>query len=125
MDKDKDEIRKILDLTLEIIYLLTGEDYTVVKKTSDGGHSPVLVFPPHSLIYSMNTKRKILEVVERITDLLTGEVPSWKYVEEPKDLYEDEKMESQHLFLSPDGSNNGNPPKRCPHILYSQDSTQE
>ncbi|PIO33045.1 hypothetical protein AB205_0121730, partial [Aquarana catesbeiana] len=24
-----------------------------------------------------------------------------------------------------DGSSNGNPPERCPHLLYSRDSTQE
>ncbi|PIO31417.1 hypothetical protein AB205_0198780 [Aquarana catesbeiana] len=122
---DKDEIGKILNLTLEIIYLLTGEDCTVVKKTSDDGQSPVLVFPPPSLISKIKTKQKILEVIDRITELLTREVPSWKYVEECKDLYEDEKMESQHSFLSPDGSSNGNPPERCPCPLYSQDSTQE
>ncbi|CAI9573557.1 unnamed protein product, partial [Staurois parvus] len=28
-------------------------------------------------------------------------------------------------LTSPDGSSNGNPPERCPHPLYSQDSTQE
>ncbi|PIO09493.1 hypothetical protein AB205_0060810, partial [Aquarana catesbeiana] len=34
-------------------------------------------------------------------------------------------MENQPPLTSPDGSSNGNPPDRCPHPLYSRDSTQE
>ncbi|XP_073451124.1 uncharacterized protein [Aquarana catesbeiana] len=34
-------------------------------------------------------------------------------------------MENQPPLISPDGSSNGNPPERCPHPLYSRDSTQE
>ncbi|PIO14994.1 hypothetical protein AB205_0096180, partial [Aquarana catesbeiana] len=34
-------------------------------------------------------------------------------------------MENQTPLTSPDGSCNGNPPERCPHPLYSRDSTQE
>ncbi|PIO09149.1 hypothetical protein AB205_0027160, partial [Aquarana catesbeiana] len=34
-------------------------------------------------------------------------------------------MENQPPLTSPDGSSNGNPPERCPHPLYSRDSTQE
>ncbi|CAI9609768.1 unnamed protein product [Staurois parvus] len=32
---------------------------------------------------------------------------------------------SHHPSPSSDGSSHGNPPERCPHPLYSQDSTQE
>ncbi|PIO31134.1 hypothetical protein AB205_0046320, partial [Aquarana catesbeiana] len=32
---------------------------------------------------------------------------------------------SHHPSPSSDGSSNGNPPERCPHSLYSRDSTQE
>ncbi|XP_071996029.1 oocyte zinc finger protein XlCOF29-like [Engystomops pustulosus] len=81
MDKDRNETtRRILDLTLEIIYLLTGEEYTVVKKSSgecvtprvSGGwtQSPITQPPPHSLIH----EQKILELTSRITELLSGEV---------------------------------------------------
>ncbi|XP_077345953.1 uncharacterized protein LOC143989610 [Lithobates pipiens] len=34
-------------------------------------------------------------------------------------------MDNQPPLTSPDGSSNGNPPERCPHPLYSRDSTQE
>ncbi|CAI9550740.1 unnamed protein product, partial [Staurois parvus] len=34
-------------------------------------------------------------------------------------------MENRPPLTSPDGSSNGNPPERCPHPLYSRDSTQE
>ncbi|XP_073467728.1 uncharacterized protein [Aquarana catesbeiana] len=49
----------------------------------------------------------------------------WEYLEGHKDLYKDVMMDNQPPLTSPDGSSNGNPPKRCPHPLYSRDSTQE
>ncbi|XP_075054600.1 uncharacterized protein LOC142140704 isoform X2 [Mixophyes fleayi] len=100
----------ILNLTLEIIYLLTGEDYIVVKKLRDhdtekcvadktyGPRTPIMDPPPRSLIHD----QKILEVTHRIIKLLTAEVPircqdvtvyfsmeEWEYVEGHKDLYQD------------------------------------
>ncbi|XP_073467821.1 uncharacterized protein [Aquarana catesbeiana] len=49
----------------------------------------------------------------------------WEYLEGHKDLYKDVMMDNQLPLTSPDGSSNGNPPERCPHPLYSRDSTQE
>ncbi|PIO13352.1 hypothetical protein AB205_0125260, partial [Aquarana catesbeiana] len=49
----------------------------------------------------------------------------WEYLEGHKDLYKDVMMDNQPPLTSPEGSSNGNPPERCPHPLYSQDSTQE
>ncbi|CAI9623317.1 unnamed protein product, partial [Staurois parvus] len=49
----------------------------------------------------------------------------WEYLEGHKDLYKDVMMDNQPSLTSPDGSSNGNPPERCPHLLYSRDSTQE
>ncbi|XP_073467601.1 uncharacterized protein [Aquarana catesbeiana] len=49
----------------------------------------------------------------------------WEYLEGHKDLYKDIMMDNQPPLTSPDGSSNGNPPERCPHPLYSRDSTQE
>ncbi|XP_075704188.1 oocyte zinc finger protein XlCOF29-like [Rhinoderma darwinii] len=85
MDKDRNEMsRRILDFTLEIIYLLSGEEYTIVKKTSgdctnpiiheSGGWSssqrPITEPPPHSRIH----EKKILDLIYKMTELLTGEV---------------------------------------------------
>ncbi|PIN99438.1 hypothetical protein AB205_0089890, partial [Aquarana catesbeiana] len=49
----------------------------------------------------------------------------WEYIEGHKDLYKDVMMENRPPLTSPDGSSNRNPPERCPHPLYSRDSTQE
>ncbi|XP_077322528.1 uncharacterized protein LOC143956226 [Lithobates pipiens] len=140
---------RILRLTLEIIYLLTGEDNIVVKKTSGDGQDPITV-PLHSLLVpERNNEEKILEVTQKIIDLLTGErekwsnfnvgikeeikeeeeeddvMEEWEYLEGHKDLYKDVMMDNQPPLTSPDGSSNGNPPERSPRPLYSRDSTQE
>ncbi|XP_075070680.1 uncharacterized protein LOC142159813 isoform X1 [Mixophyes fleayi] len=144
---------RILNLTLEIIYLLTGEDYTVVKKKSgecvtpsshpcvSGGlsrtQSPITVPPPHSLIHERNNDQRILELTNKIIQLLTGEVPircqdvtvyfsmeEWEYLEGHKGLYKDVMMENHRPLTSLDGSSNRNTPERCPHRLYSQDSIE-
>ncbi|XP_056407595.1 oocyte zinc finger protein XlCOF7.1-like isoform X2 [Hyla sarda] len=148
MDTDRNEMTKrIFHLTLEILHLLTGEDYTIVKKTSgecvapsshlqeSGGRSrargPIMEPPPHSPIHD----QKILELIHRITELLTREVPircqdvavyfsmeEWEYVEGHKDQYKDQvMMEDQQPLTSPDGVMDRNPPERCPRPLYSQD----
>ncbi|XP_056406837.1 zinc finger protein ZFP2-like [Hyla sarda] len=148
MDKDRNEVaERILHFTLEILHLLTGEDYTIVKKTwgecvapsshlhESGGPSrargPIKEPPLHSLI----NEQKILELTHRITELLTGEVPircqdvavyfsmeEWEYVEGHKDLYQDIVMMEDHRpFTSQDGVIDRNPPERCPRPLYSQD----
>ncbi|XP_040178008.1 gastrula zinc finger protein XlCGF66.1-like, partial [Rana temporaria] len=115
MDEDQSHMTdRILDLTLEIIHLLTGEGYEVVKKISgerltcnSSSHvlSSITVSPSPSFIPERNKKNKILEVTKRITELLTGEVPircqdvtvyfsmeEWEYLEGHKDLYKDVMM---------------------------------
>ncbi|XP_075704287.1 uncharacterized protein LOC142702106 [Rhinoderma darwinii] len=149
MDKDRNEMsRRILDFTLEIIYLLSGEEYTIVKKTSgdcttpiiheSGGwsssESPITEPAPHSRIH----EKKILDLIYKMTELLTGEVPircqdvtvyfsmeEWEYLEGHKDLYEEVMMEDYRPRTSQDGSSRGNPPERCPSPLYSQDCPEE
>ncbi|XP_073453467.1 uncharacterized protein [Aquarana catesbeiana] len=82
--------KSILNLTMEIIYLLTGEDYTVVKKTAcecmttsfhpyasaqwKRSQGPTKELLPPSLIVEKNKEKKILEVIDNIIKLLTGEV---------------------------------------------------
>ncbi|XP_044141816.1 uncharacterized protein LOC122931824 isoform X3 [Bufo gargarizans] len=142
MEKDTNLMAsRILDLALEIIHLITGEDYTVVKKSSEcvtphvsGGpsrtQSPITKPPPHSLMH----EQKILELTNRITDLLSGEFPircqdvavyfslkEWEYLEGHKDMYKNVMMENHQRLTSPDGSSRRNPPETCPSRLYSQE----
>ncbi|XP_063805392.1 oocyte zinc finger protein XlCOF7.1-like isoform X2 [Pseudophryne corroboree] len=143
----------ILNLTLEIIYLLTGEDYTVVKsygkrvtrsssRRVSGGlsrtKSHITVPPPHSLTDEKHNDQKILELTNKIIQMLTGEVPircedvtvyfsmeEWEYIEEHRGMYKDVMMENHRPLTSPDGASNRNTPERCPRPLYSQDHTEE
>ncbi|PIO28088.1 hypothetical protein AB205_0114040 [Aquarana catesbeiana] len=149
MDKNQSHVtERILNLTLEIIYLLTGEEISVVKtksgeplipRSSVQQTSPITVPPPHChcLTTKLNIRKKILEATKK-PDLLTGEVPircqdvtvyfsmeEWEYLEGHKVLYKDVMIEDQPPLTSPDVSSNGNPPERCPRPLYSRDSTQE
>ncbi|XP_073467552.1 uncharacterized protein [Aquarana catesbeiana] len=126
---------KIINLTLEIIYLLTGERFPLVKS---GDYMTITVPPCDSLKPERHNMQKILEVTKKMMELLTGEVPircqdvtiyfsmeEWEYLEGHKDLYKDVMRDSQPSLTSPDGSSNGNPPEKCPRPLYSRDSTQE
>ncbi|XP_044155051.1 gastrula zinc finger protein XlCGF66.1-like [Bufo gargarizans] len=122
MDGDK-MAESIINLTLEILFRLTGEDYTVVKKTSsercqapvsEGWRrilSPIMGPPPHPLEIN---REKILELTNKMIELLTGEVPircqdvtiffsmeEWEYLEGHKDLYKDIMMEDHRPLISP------------------------
>ncbi|XP_073420199.1 uncharacterized protein [Dendrobates tinctorius] len=87
MDMDRDKMaERMLHLTLEILFRLTGEDYTVVKKTSSDrcqdpvsegwGRplSPITGPPPHPLIHEDINDQKILGLIYKMIELLTGEV---------------------------------------------------
>ncbi|XP_077322559.1 uncharacterized protein LOC143956245 isoform X5 [Lithobates pipiens] len=148
MDEDWSHMtEKILNLTLEIIYLLTGEDYEVVKKTtrkhithregqrlSKGftkSRTPTISLPSSMIPEKINNK-KILEVTQKIIELLTGEVPircqdvtvyfsmeEWEYLEGHKDLYKDVMMEDQPPLTSPE-KNTNKKLQRVPSNLTSQ-----
>ncbi|XP_073450859.1 oocyte zinc finger protein XlCOF8.4-like, partial [Aquarana catesbeiana] len=62
---------RILNLTLEIIYLLTGERFPHVKS---GDHMTITVPPCDSLKPERHNMEKILEVTKKMMELLTGEV---------------------------------------------------
>ncbi|XP_077110555.1 gastrula zinc finger protein XlCGF66.1-like isoform X2 [Ranitomeya variabilis] len=151
MDMDRDKMaERILHLTLEILFRLTGEDYTVVKKTSSEccqdpvsegwGRplSPITGSPPHPLIHEDINDQKILELTYKMTELLTGEVPircqdvavyfsmeEWEYLAGHKDLYKDVMMEVPQPLTSPDLSSKRTTPERCPRPLLPQDCKQE
>ncbi|XP_073536693.1 uncharacterized protein [Phyllobates terribilis] len=136
MDMDREKIaERILHLTLEIIFRLTGEDYLVVKKaSSDHCQDPVsegwgrplsqITGPPsHPLIHEDINDQKILELIYKMIELLTGE-EEWEYLEGHKDLYENVMMEVPQPLTSPVLSNKTTTPGRCPCPLL-QDCEQE
>ncbi|KAG9471829.1 hypothetical protein GDO78_022603 [Eleutherodactylus coqui] len=133
---------RIVNLILEILYLLTGEDYTVVKKSGEcvassslpresGGWSkspsPMKVPPAQTLTHPKDNEQKILELLNKIIQMLTGEVPvrcqdvtvhlsmeEWEYLEEHKDQYNDVMMETHQPLTPLDGASKSNTPERCP-----------
>uniref|UniRef100_A0A8C5WIS5 C2H2-type domain-containing protein n=1 Tax=Leptobrachium leishanense TaxID=445787 RepID=A0A8C5WIS5_9ANUR len=134
-DKARDSLtQKILDLTLEIIFLLTGEAHKVVKihemVTDNSTHQIQggLYYrsksfntepPPHSGIHEQNNEM-ILELSNKIIRLLTGEVPircedvsvylsmeEWEYLEGHKKLYEDVTRENHRPVMALDKSVSG------------------
>ncbi|KAM4035095.1 gastrula zinc finger protein XlCGF66.1-like isoform 2-T2 [Anomaloglossus baeobatrachus] len=151
MDRDRDKMaERILHLTLEILFRLTGEDYTVVKKTSSDrcqapvserwGRplSPITGPPPHPLIHEDINDQKILELTYKMIELLTGEVPircqditvyfsmeEWEYLEGHKYLYKDVMMEDPQPLTSPVLSSERTTPERCPLPFLRQDRKQE
>ncbi|KAM4033965.1 uncharacterized protein ACNLHF_020687 [Anomaloglossus baeobatrachus] len=150
MSKQRNKLTKtILNFTLEIIYLLTGEDYTVVKNTTgecvilnncpekSGGwsrtKSPFTEPKTHSLIHERNKEHKILRLANKMIELLTGEVPircqdvtvhlsmeEWEYIEEHKDLYKDVMMEDHQPLISLDRIGTKTQSEQCPHPLHYQ-----
>ncbi|XP_069604947.1 zinc finger protein 665-like isoform X2 [Ranitomeya imitator] len=151
MDMNRDKMaERILHLTLEILFRLTGEDYTVVKKTSSDrcqdpvsegwGRplSPITGPPPHPLIHEDINDQKILELIYKMIELLTGEVPircqdvavyfsmeEWEYLEGHRDLYKNVIMEVPQPLTSPDLSSKRTTTERCPRPLLPQDCNQE
>ncbi|XP_077109816.1 uncharacterized protein LOC143766210 isoform X2 [Ranitomeya variabilis] len=150
MDRDRDKMERILHLTLEILFRLTGEDYTVVKKTSSErcqdpvsegwGRplSPIMGPPPHPQIHEDINNQQFLKLAYKMIELLTGEVPircqdvtvyfsmeEWEYLEGHKHLYKDVMMEVPQPLTSPDLSSNKTTPERCPRPLLPQDCKQE
>ncbi|XP_069606087.1 oocyte zinc finger protein XlCOF22-like [Ranitomeya imitator] len=151
MDMDRYKMaERIFHLTLEILFRLTGEDYTVVKKTSSdccqdpvseewgSPLSPITGPPPHPLIHEDINDQKILELTYKIIELLTGEVPircqdvavyfsmeEWEYLEGHKDLYKDVMMEVPQPLTSPDLSSMTITLERYTHPLLPQDCKLE
>ncbi|XP_056408739.1 oocyte zinc finger protein XlCOF8.4-like isoform X1 [Hyla sarda] len=145
MERDRNKMAdRIINLTLQILFRLTGENYIVVKKSSSGccrGRtlSPIPGLPPHSMIHEEMDEQKILELINKMIELLTGEVPircqdvavyfsmeEWEYVEGHKDQYKDQvMMEDQQPLTSPVRSSKRTAPERCPRPLLPQDDQGE
>ncbi|KAG9463363.1 hypothetical protein GDO78_021891 [Eleutherodactylus coqui] len=122
------------------------QDYTVVKKTSNDGCqalvsdgwgkplSPITGPPPHPLMLEEINEQKILELTNKMIELLTGEVPircqdvtvyfsieEWEYLDGHKDLYKDIMMEDHQHPPSPGRSSERTAAERCPQPLLRQD----
>ncbi|XP_077106662.1 uncharacterized protein LOC143764697 isoform X2 [Ranitomeya variabilis] len=150
MDMDRDKmVERILHLTLEILFRLTGEDYIVVKKTSsehcqdpvsEGWGKPLTPITRPPLLPKKHediNDQKILELTYKMIELLTGEVPircqdvavyysmeEWEYLEGHKDVYKDIMMDVPQPLTSPVLSSKRTTPERCLHPL-PQDCKQE
>ncbi|XP_075697410.1 uncharacterized protein LOC142663001 [Rhinoderma darwinii] len=132
--------QEILDLTNKITELLTGEDNTEVKKRTEEGEGwsrnqvPITMSPPQSLIHKKD--QEILDLTNKITELLTGEVPircqdvtvhfsmeEWEYIEGHKDQYDD--IMDNPTTTSPVEPNKEETPERYPSPLYSKNDPEE
>ncbi|XP_044153733.1 oocyte zinc finger protein XlCOF7.1-like isoform X2 [Bufo gargarizans] len=137
MDKERSYMtERILNLTLEIIYLLTGEDYAPVRKTCNDvkdslqpcilgklskTKSTINELPNPSLIRDeLKNDEKILDLTNKIIELLTGEVPiryeditvcftidEWEYVERHAGCYKDILKENQEPLVPADNYSDG------------------
>ncbi|XP_044145670.1 oocyte zinc finger protein XlCOF7.1-like [Bufo gargarizans] len=147
MDRDGDKMAEsIINLTIEILLLLTGQEYTAVTKTSSehcrapvsegrGGILSSISRPtPHILIHEKVNREKILELTNKIIELLTGEVPircqdvavyfsmeERGYLEENKNLYKHVMMED----YEPPVKKERTTPERRPSPLRLQDDLEE
>ncbi|XP_072279568.1 uncharacterized protein [Pyxicephalus adspersus] len=111
MEMDRTHMSEILDLTFEIINLLTGEKCAVVKMVSiegllqgmyppmSGGRSPTMGPPSPSPTPKRTNDKKILKVTQKIIDLLTGKVLLEDYLPFQKNI-EIENLPSASLGLS-------------------------
>ncbi|XP_073538079.1 gastrula zinc finger protein XlCGF66.1-like [Phyllobates terribilis] len=150
MSRERDKMERILHLTLEILLRLTGEDYTIVKKSSrercqapvsEGWGrplSPITGPTPRPLMHEDINNQKILELAYKMIELLTGEVPircqdvtvyfsmeEWEFLEGHQDLYKDVMMEVPQPLTSPDLSSNRTTPEGCHRPLLPPDCKQE
>ncbi|XP_072279608.1 oocyte zinc finger protein XlCOF7.1-like isoform X1 [Pyxicephalus adspersus] len=117
----------LLDLTLEIIFLLTGEECIVMTKASGeiltASINVPVQYPSLNATEPDRNNKKVLEVLQKMIGLLTGEVPircqdgtvyfsmeEWEYLEGHKDLYKDVMMEDHQTLTSPDS-----PSANCQH----------
>ncbi|XP_044154475.1 zinc finger protein OZF-like [Bufo gargarizans] len=153
MDNSKNPIsEKILNLTLEIINLLTGEDYMVVKASAEHAtpinylriseecsrtQSPIKRPLRHSPVHN-NKDQAILNIINKIIELLTVEVPircqdvtvyfsmeEWEYIEGHQHVYKDLMMNSHQPLISVESSFMSNSTERYYSPPYSQDFPEE
>ncbi|KAM4034488.1 uncharacterized protein ACNLHF_021123 [Anomaloglossus baeobatrachus] len=140
-DQDQNHVaEKILYLTKELLHLLTKEKYIVIwsrgSVTTPSGADHVsgsITESSHSLlIHERKNDGEILDLTNKITELLTGEasiryedmtihfsMDEWEYVEKHKDLYKDIMMVTK-IFQSSDKPSSLDFRKERPPKLHKQ-----
>ncbi|KAM4041683.1 uncharacterized protein ACNLHF_012672 [Anomaloglossus baeobatrachus] len=128
MDK-KETTRRVTDLALHIISLLSGEDYTIVEKTTGDCAAPIIHLhvsggrssnerPITDAPHPPMPEKKILDLAREMTELLTGEVPircqdvavyfsmeEWEYMEGQKDQDQDVRRKNDPTRVDEGKSN--------------------
>ncbi|KAM4747467.1 uncharacterized protein WCC33_005008 [Rhinophrynus dorsalis] len=151
MSDDKTQVTgKIFNHTLEIIYLLIGEDYIVVKKQSDhtpGNTSPCVSEgdgstknkteqPPNSLTHERYSTKKILELAKKILHLLTEEISikcedvavyscMEEYLEGYREFFKDVIMDSDQTLLTKEKASSRNKTSESHSQLATVDPTKK
>ncbi|XP_044151911.1 oocyte zinc finger protein XlCOF7.1-like isoform X2 [Bufo gargarizans] len=141
MEEDKSHMtRRIVNLTLEILCLLTGEIYVPMKmfghhvnnhvSTGNKRNKDSIVVPQ-----SHKNEQRILDLTNKIIELLTGEISirhqdvtvyfsmeEWEFIEGHKDLYKDIMVENHQNLTSPDRSSNRNTLETYPSPIYHEEN---
>ncbi|XP_056429284.1 zinc finger protein 436-like isoform X2 [Hyla sarda] len=122
MTKDKSQVMaKISNHALELIYLLIGEDYIVVKKyndaTTDSSMSNSSEEDPNSVICVKNKAKKVLLLANKIIKILTDRMPikhedievystMEEYLKGYREFFRDVVMDSDQSQQPPDNQSN-------------------
>ncbi|XP_068115124.1 zinc finger protein 569-like [Hyperolius riggenbachi] len=139
-DKEKSRmIERIINLTLDILYLLTEEDYIVLKMSCGrvthssnpcilGGfgrtQTQITESNPQSQVSVRSTNKQILQLVSQITELLAGEEGTASVMEQSY-MSMAIKVEKEPCLTSQVGSRNGSSQERCTSPLYSSDRVEK
>ncbi|XP_040291141.1 zinc finger protein 551-like isoform X1 [Bufo bufo] len=144
-------IERMLDVIQEITFLLSGQGYIIVNNSSgeylrpksrlcvSEGYSSALssITEPstHAQILATNNDQKILELTNKIIELLTGEIPvrcqdiavyfsmeEWEYLEGHKELYKEVLIGTHQPLALLDGSRKRTMPELFPR---PQDCSEE
>ncbi|KAM4794928.1 uncharacterized protein WCC33_000084 [Rhinophrynus dorsalis] len=137
MNKDRSQVNeKILNLTLEIIFLLTGEDFIVVKNQRDhvtdealGPAESITEPSPNSMIQERDDDQRSMELTIKVLDHDNVKPDLMKRNERDSQLNSNDCLDLPEKISHPDvwtdNSSNITIPDRHPIQAYPQDCTEE